>query len=148
MHLNFRQPRTDTAENATFFNPTRIYALLIFNLVGMVELIAAFGIAFLIGHLIGKRDEPTLMVIAGPILAFGDVGYRMLVKEGHWIRPNQGGMLFFLPVWPFGLFWLGWAWCAYSMAELPTAHCVCRPMESRFRRKKEWNQKRERLKSG
>jgi hypothetical protein len=38
------------------------------------------------------------------LLAF-DLAYRLFRTHGHWLKPDSGGSLFFLPAWCFGGFW-------------------------------------------
>ena len=79
--------------------------MIIFNLVGIAMVVIAFVVAFAVGAVIGTDAEGPLMIIAGPLLAAMDIGYRLKTKDGHIYIPNKGGSLFFLPVWAFGALW-------------------------------------------
>jgi hypothetical protein len=81
-------------------------SVIIFNWLGLAFCAVGFGIAFAIGYMLGITEEGFLMVIAGPITSAIDIVYRIKSKNGHWLNPNRGGSLFFLPVWCFGLLWL------------------------------------------
>lgn len=80
--------------------------MLIFNLVRIVICAIAFGIAFVVGHLMGTSAEGSLMIIAGPIVAILDLVYRAKYGDGNWFIPEKGGSLFFLPAWGLGVLWL------------------------------------------
>ncbi len=80
--------------------------MIVFNLVGLAILAISFGIAFVAGHLFGVSSEGAVMIIAGPIAAVCDVGYRL--RHGgspSWFHPRRGGHLLFLPIWLFGVLW-------------------------------------------
>lgn len=79
---------------------------IIFNPVGLVMLVVSFGAAFLLGHTFGFSGEGPLMIAASPLVIGSDLLYRFKLGEKHWFHPNGGGMLFYLPVWIFGEFWL------------------------------------------
>jgi hypothetical protein len=81
--------------------------LLQFNTAGLIILAISFGAAFGVGAVVGFNDEGRLMVIAGGIAALLDFSYRLMSHDGHWLHPRKGGMLLFLPVWPFGMLWVG-----------------------------------------
>jgi hypothetical protein len=76
------------------------------NVLGIGMCAIAFGAAFAVGKYFGFAGEDQLMMIAGPIAAVSDLLYRARSKEGHWLHPNKGGALFFMPVWCFGIIWL------------------------------------------
>ena len=80
--------------------------IIIFNLPGIIMAAGAFGLAFGIGELTGKSTEGPLTLMGGIFLLIFDLGYRLLRKEGHWLKPNLGGSLFFLPAWAFGALWI------------------------------------------
>jgi hypothetical protein len=77
------------------------------NAPGLVILAIGFGVAWVIGSLFGDTREAALMVIGNPLIVSGDLAYRLLRKEGHWLHPWKGGMCVFLPVWILGVFWFG-----------------------------------------
>jgi hypothetical protein len=87
------------------------------NYIGFIICALAFGIAFGVGYLLGIGGEGPLMVIAGPLVMTFDLTYRLFAKDGHWIDPQRGGSLFFIPLWCLGALWLvlgvaytlGWA---------------------------------------
>jgi hypothetical protein len=80
--------------------------ILVFNPPGIVMAILALGIAFGVGSLVGTRAEGPLTLIAGVMILIFDLAYRLLRKEGHWLIPNKGGSLFFLPAWVMGALWI------------------------------------------
>jgi hypothetical protein len=80
-------------------------ALLIFNLTGPLVVIAGFGLGFLLRNALGMTGEPPVSIIGGLLIAVFDLGYRLLADGGDLIKPRQGGSLFFLPAWCFGVFW-------------------------------------------
>jgi hypothetical protein len=47
-----------------------------------------------------------LTLVGGIFLLIFDLAYRLLRKDGHWLKPNSGGSLFFLPAWAFGALWI------------------------------------------
>jgi len=80
--------------------------IIIINWIGFVICAVGFGIAFVIGYVAGNSDEGFLMVIAGPIVAVLDIAYRFFSEKGHWLHPDQGGSIFFVPAWCLGTVWL------------------------------------------
>lgn len=80
--------------------------IIIFNLPGLIMIAAAFGTAFGIGELLGWSTEGFLTSFGGAFLAAFDLAYRLLRRSGHWLTPDRGGSLFFLPAWCFGCFWI------------------------------------------
>jgi hypothetical protein len=80
--------------------------VILFNLPGIIMVAAAFGIAFGVGELTGYNSEGPLTLIGGILTLIFDLAYRLASKEGHWITPNKGGSLFFLPAWCFGALWV------------------------------------------
>jgi hypothetical protein len=78
---------------------------MIFNLPGIVMAVVGFAIAFGVGELVGVSAEGPLMMIAGPMIAIFDLAYRRKTENGHWLIPNRGGSLLFIPAWVLGLFW-------------------------------------------
>ena len=80
--------------------------MIIFNLLGLGMLLISFGIAFGLGRLFGWTTEGPIMMMAGPLVALLDLGYRRRYAEGSWLHRHKGGSLFFLPLWAFGILWL------------------------------------------
>ncbi len=80
--------------------------IIIFNLPGIIIAALAFGIAFGIEALGGPRGEGPLTLIGGILVMIFDSAYRLLRRGGHWLTPNKGGSLFFLPAWAFGVLWI------------------------------------------
>ncbi len=76
------------------------------NLSGFMMLAIVFLIAIGVSDAMGYTGEGPAMIIAGPLLALCDLGYRLTRKKGHWIIPKRGGSLFFVPVWCWGVVWL------------------------------------------
>ncbi len=79
---------------------------IVFNVAGLLMCIIGFASAFVIGHAVGIAAEGFLMMIAGPLCAALDLGYRYSRGERRWFNPRSGGTLFFVPVWIFGILWL------------------------------------------
>ncbi len=92
--------------------------MIIFNYVGIIICALAFGIGIGVGRILGVDGEGPLMVIAGPLVIAFDLAYRFMTEDGHWIVPNRGGSLFFIPAGCLGVLWLvlgvaytlGWAY--------------------------------------
>jgi hypothetical protein len=82
---------------------------MIFNFIGLGICAVAFGVAFVVGMLLGNSDENAVMLVAGPVAFVCDLLYRNRRKQidGWWWGPRLGGQLFFIPVWLFGLLWMG-----------------------------------------
>jgi hypothetical protein len=99
---------------ASFGRPVRwAYALdgrrrevIVYNIPGIIMVAISFGIAIGVGHLLGISAEGPLMIIAGPLCAACNLGYRFMRPGGHWFHPDRGGSLFFLPVWLLGIVWV------------------------------------------
>jgi hypothetical protein len=85
---------------------TRRVAIITFNVRGLVMCIVAFAIAFAIGKVAGFSNEGPLMIVAGPLSAVGDLGYRFNAGHGQWFAPNGGGNILGIPVWCLGILWL------------------------------------------
>lgn len=79
---------------------------IIFNLPGLVMLVVAFATAIGVGQLVGVSAEGPLMIIASPLLLAADLVYRGTRTDQQWFHPSGGGMLFFVPIWAWGIFWL------------------------------------------
>lgn len=79
---------------------------IVFNLPGIIMAAVAFGIAFGLGELIGTKAEGPLTFAGGALLLVFDLAYRLLRTGGHWLVPNRGGSLFFLPAWTLGALWV------------------------------------------
>jgi hypothetical protein len=80
--------------------------ILIFNIPGLIIFIAGFGIGFLLRNALGMTGEPPVMIIGGLLIIVFDLAYRLLSEDGDWLKPRQGGSLFFLPAWCLGVFWV------------------------------------------
>jgi hypothetical protein len=80
--------------------------ILIFNAPGLIILIAGFGIGFLLRNTLGLTGEPPVLIIGGLLISAFDLAYRLYADGGHWLKPQRGGSLFFLPAWCFGIFWV------------------------------------------
>jgi hypothetical protein len=79
---------------------------LIVNPAGFAMLAVAFAAAFAIGYLVGTSAEGILMIVASPFLVGADVVYRATRATRQWFHPHGGGMLFFVPIWVWGVVWL------------------------------------------
>ncbi len=80
--------------------------IIIFNVVGIVIIAASFAVAFVLGKVLGFAGEGPLMIASGPLIAAADLVYRRRFGNSRWFTANEGGMLFFLPVWQVGLLWM------------------------------------------
>jgi len=78
--------------------------IIFFNLVGLVMLAIAFGIAFGFRWLLSLTGDGLPMIIAGTLLITIDTRYRMW-RRGTLQQSNQGGSLFFIPIWLWGCLW-------------------------------------------
>jgi hypothetical protein len=78
----------------------------IFNWLGLLMAVIAFGITFGVGHLAGITAEGPFMMILGPLCTAIDLTWRYRRPDRHWFHPSFGGALFFVPVWIFGILWL------------------------------------------
>lgn len=76
---------------------------LFFNLAGFLILLFGFALAFMGAAGFGRTDWPLILVIAGIIISVLDLGYRYSQTPKYWFDANRGGMLFFLPIWFFGI---------------------------------------------
>lgn len=77
-----------------------------FNYRGLIMCVIAFTIAISAGRLLELPGEGPVMIIAGPLVMFCDLGYRLTNEAGHWAISDRGGSLLALPLWSFGLLWL------------------------------------------
>jgi hypothetical protein len=78
---------------------------IIFNWLGLAFLGIGFAVAMSIRAAAGIESEGGTMLILGPVVLVTDLAYRLLRKDGHWFSSRQGGQLFFLPLWMFGVLW-------------------------------------------
>jgi hypothetical protein len=85
------------------------------NTPGMIMFVVAFGAALGIGQLLGISKEGLLMIIASPPLIAADIIYRAKSANKRWFHPDDGGMVLFLPIWMWGIWWLILG-IAYSIA--------------------------------
>jgi hypothetical protein len=65
--------------------------MIIANNSGIAILVLSFGVAIGIGELLGITEEGPQMIIAGPLVAICDLGYRRIRPKGHWLRHHAGG---------------------------------------------------------
>jgi hypothetical protein len=79
--------------------------VLFFNMAGLIMTAIAFAAAFGIGAIFGINAEGPLMIIAGPLAAALDLGYRWNRADARLLAADAGGSLLFLPVWMFGALW-------------------------------------------
>jgi hypothetical protein len=77
-----------------------------FNKAGTLMLVISALLSWGICHLIGDNRDGTKLAVIGPISAAIDLGYRVTSPSGHWLFPNHGGKLLFVPVWFLGVFWI------------------------------------------
>lgn len=81
--------------------------MLVFNRLGLVFFLLAFGAGWGIARALGPVSEGILMMLAGPILTVLDVGYRRIRGRPLLRLADDGGTVLFLPAWLWGLFWTG-----------------------------------------
>ena len=81
--------------------------MLLFNRLGLVFFLIAFGVGWGIARSLGRPEEGILMMIASPILFLLDAGYRQARKRPFFRPAESGGTVLFLPAWMWGLFWTG-----------------------------------------
>lgn len=80
--------------------------MIIFNWLGIGFAVIGLGAGWLLASVIGRGESEDLcMILGGPIVSLIDVWYRNRYRTSLF-RPGDGGSLFFLPVWMFGLVWL------------------------------------------
>jgi len=77
------------------------------NATGLAILAVSFATAIGVGWIAGFNDEGRLMILGGALVSLLDFTLRVAREEGHWLYPTRGGMLFFLPLWMFGVLWVG-----------------------------------------
>ena len=85
--------------------------MLLFNRMGLVVFLFAFGSASGLAHLLGNLTEGIVMMIAGPLLLVLDGGYRKIKGLPLLRRAAEGGTILFLPACLWGLFWTGLGAC-------------------------------------
>ncbi len=78
----------------------------LYNRTGYLLIGICFGLAALIGYVIGDTRSNTVLLIGGPIATGADVAVRSLWSLGYGLFPDRGGRFFILPLWLFGLIWL------------------------------------------
>jgi hypothetical protein len=92
----------------------------IFNLLGVGLVAAGFFIAYIVCWLLNVTSDNVAMVIAGSLLFIGDLGYRLTRRAAPeydiaareyraqaWFHHHQGGHVLFIPVWAYGLLFMG-----------------------------------------
>jgi hypothetical protein len=83
--------------------------ILIFNLRGIVMVAVSLAVGIGVANRAGWQGEGPAMLIAGPLTAALDGGWRVLFARPQsrwWFSSEHGGSLFWLPVWSFGALWL------------------------------------------
>jgi hypothetical protein len=86
----------------------------IFNILGIVFGLGAFGVGYLACHLVtgdGNSSYASLgNLVAGSVACAVDLAYRAMKAPatGRWrfIHPVTGGQLIFVPIWVFGVIWI------------------------------------------
>jgi hypothetical protein len=94
--------------------------MMIFNIIGLVMVLLALAVAFVLTRLFGSSDENHFIILTAVVAILCDVVYRWRHPAGHWFSPSRGGSLFFLPVWLFGLFAIGWSVTHILTGESPS----------------------------
>lgn len=75
----------------------------ILNWIAAAMLAIAFAISFAI---YGTKPEGPPFIMAGILLLLGDLAFRATKGERQWLHPDAGGMIFYAPVWGWGILWL------------------------------------------
>jgi hypothetical protein len=79
---------------------------IISNYLGFAMFVVAFLIALGASTAIGFHGDGPAMIIAGPLLIVFDLAYRLNSRQGHWLVPDRGGSILYVPVWCMGAVWL------------------------------------------
>jgi len=77
--------------------------MLFFNIPGILMMGASFLLTELIFNVLNFSEDTNKMLIAAPLMILADGLYRWKSEFGHWVLPNGGGNLFFIPIWFIGL---------------------------------------------
>jgi len=77
-----------------------------FNGPGFLAFLLAFGGAEGLMFALKLSGEPTMMMIAGPLLAALDLLYR-LARQAPFLKGRGGPTILFLPAWIWGIAWAG-----------------------------------------
>ena len=77
---------------------------IIFNWLGLAFAVLGLVFGWAICSMLGNDSEDVIMSAGGPLTAMLDLGYRVKKRKSVW-RGSQGGSLFFLPAWVFGVAW-------------------------------------------
>jgi hypothetical protein len=78
-----------------------------FNKLGFLVFVVAFGAAYGILRTLGTDEEGLWMMLAGPLIAIIDVGYRRATGLKLVGDVNRGPAILWLPAWVWGVFWFG-----------------------------------------
>jgi hypothetical protein len=82
-----------------------------FNAAGLVMMVACMwpfaGLALLLGDTLDEPRSPLPGLLGGPVLVAVDWYYRRKSLTGHWLIPDRGGMILWLPAWVMGFVWIG-----------------------------------------
>jgi len=78
-----------------------------YNKLGFLVFIVAFGAAYGILRTLGTDEEGLWMMIAGPLIALIDLGYRRVVGLKFFSDVSRGPAILWLPAWVWGVFWFG-----------------------------------------
>jgi hypothetical protein len=85
--------------------------LLPINVAGFIMIAAGFLPALGVCRLLGDDRDGLKLVIGGPLTLALDLAYRLRSPAGSLFLPRRGGKLAYLPLWVFGIFWIGYgAW--------------------------------------
>jgi hypothetical protein len=78
------------------------------NSAGTIIFLLGFGIAAAVSYLcFANGAEGPLTIVGGALVAVTDLSYRRWWRRcGVW-KGAAGGQLLFLPIWIWGVFWIG-----------------------------------------
>jgi len=80
---------------------------MIYNKLGFLGFLIAFGAAYGILRTLGSDEEGLWMMIAGPLLTLIDLGYRRVVGLKFFSDVSRGPAILWLPAWVWGVFLFG-----------------------------------------
>jgi hypothetical protein len=77
------------------------------NYAGTIIFLIAFGLAAGGGALLGFHAEGPLTIAGGAIVVTLDLAFRLLWRRCGLFDRKSGGCFLFLPIWLWGVFWIG-----------------------------------------
>ena len=79
--------------------------MLVCNLLGLGFIGMGVGLAVLTASITGLHSEGIWTMVLGLVVLVGDLAFRLFHRDGHWVRPDSGGRVFFFPAWMIGVVW-------------------------------------------